>query len=326
MSFYKEFKPLLFFSGCHVQTILGSLTNFHKAPKSKCHFVVLPDHDCLTMEICTPKDWKKSDPTVVLLHGLCGSHKSNYLQRLAKRFYKRGIRSVRLNLRGCGSGRGYSRFLYHCGSGDDVIYALKELKNNWPDSNITLMGFSLGGNIALKLAGDLGVAAKELVVQVIAINPPADLKASVGLIGQSKNQLYEKYFIRLLREDVHYRHHRFGLPPVNIPSNMSIFEFDEYYVAPQTGYKSAFEYYENCSAKNVIEKIVVPCQILFAEDDPIIHSDIFQEIELPPNIEVMKTKKGGHLGFIANPFTRTGVRWMDFLLIQWVDKINPVIR
>lgn len=325
VSFYKEFKPLFFFSGCHAQTILGSLTSFHKAPKSTCHFVVLPDNDCLTMEICTPKKWRVTDPTVVLLHGLCGSHKSNYLQRLAKKFYKQGIRSVRLNLRGCGSGRGYSRFLYHCGSGDDVIYALKELKKNSPESKITLIGFSLGGNIALKLAGDLGGAGKDLLAQVIAINPPADLKSSVSLIGQSKNQMYEKYFIRLLREDVYYRHHRFGLPKVNIPSNMSIFEFDEYYVAPQIGYKSAFEYYENCSAKSVIEKIAVPCQILFAEDDPIIHSDIFQEMKLPSNIEVIKTQKGGHLGFIANPFSKTGVRWMDFFLFQWVEKINPVI-
>ncbi|MEI8300571.1 MAG: alpha/beta fold hydrolase [Chlamydiota bacterium] len=326
MSFCKDFKPLLFFSGCHAQTILGSLTSFHKAPKSVCHFIILPDNDCLTMEICTPKKWRADDPTVVLLHGLCGSHKSNYLQRLAKKFYKRGFRSVRLNLRGCGSGRGYSKFLYHCGSGDDVIYALKELKKNSPESKITLIGFSLGGNIALKLTGDLGEAAKDLLAQVIAVNPPADLKASVRLIGQPKNQIYERYFIRLLRADVHYRHQRFGLLHVNIPYNMSIFEFDEYYVAPQIGYKSAFEYYENCSAKGVMGKITIPCQVLFAEDDPIIDSDIFKEMKLPANIEVIKTRKGGHLGFIANPFSRTGVRWMDFFLFHWTDKINPRIK
>ncbi|MBM3192396.1 MAG: alpha/beta fold hydrolase [Chlamydiae bacterium] len=319
---FKEFKPLLFCSGCHVQTILGSLTSFHKAPKSVRQLVVLPDKDCLTMEVCTPKGWKMTDPTVVMLHGLCGSHKSNYLQRLVKKFYKRGYRTVRLNLRGCGSARGLSRFLYHCGSGEDVIHALKELKKQTPDSPITLMGFSLGGNIVLKLAGDLGEAAKGLLTQVLAVNPPADLKESVWLIGQPKNQMYERYFIRLLRADVHYRHKRFGLPEVNIPYNMSIFEFDEYYVAPQIGFKSALDYYESCSAKGVLKDIRIPCQILFAADDPIIHSEVFEELVLPSNIEVIRTARGGHLGFIASPFGAAGVRWMDYFVLHWVEKVN----
>lgn len=323
MSSDEEFKPLFFFSGCHSQTILGSLTSFHIAPGSAREYVKLPDRDCLTMEVCTPPHWRDHDPTVVLLHGLCGSHKSNYLQRLVKKFYKKGVRTIRLNLRGCGSGKGLSRFLYHCGCSDDIIFALKEIKKRAPYSSITLVGFSLGGNVALKLAGELGESAKDLLKQVIAISPPADLKSSVQLMGQPNNQMYEKYFIRLLRADVHYRHERFGLPKVNIPLNMSVFEFDEYYVAPQIGYKSAMDYYEACSAKKVLDKITISCQILFAKDDPIINSDKIKEDTLPRNINVIKTEYGGHLGFLANPFGKTGMRWMDYFLIKWIDKVNP---
>ena len=311
----EEFKPLFFFSGCHSQTILGSLTSFHIAPVSSREYVMLPDRDCLTMEVCTPKRWRDYDPTIVLLHGLCGSHKSNYLQRLVKKFYKKGIRTIRLNLRGCGSGKGLSRFLYHCGSSDDVVTALKEIKKRAPYSSITLVGFSLGGNIALKLAGELGEAAKDLLTQVIAVSPPADLKSSVQMMGQPNNQMYEKYFIRLLRADVYYRHERFGLPKVNIPLNMTVFEFDEYYMAPQNGYSSALKYYEASSAKTVLNKIAVSCQILFAKDDPIINSDAIREEMLPKNVHIVKTEKGGHLGFLSNPFSKTGVRWMDFFLI-----------
>jgi uncharacterized protein len=319
----EDFKPLYLFSGCHSQTILGSLTSFAVAPESVRDYVLLPDHDCLTMEVCTPPHWREDDPTVVLLHGLCGSHKSNYLQRLVNKFYKKGIRTIRLNLRGCGSGRGLARFLYHFGSSDDVVIALKAMKNKSPDSPITLIGFSLGGNIALKLAGELGEAAKDLLCQVIAVSPPADLKSSVQMIGHPKNQMYEKYFIRLLRADIHYRHARFGLPKVNIPLNMTVFEFDEYYMAPQNGYKSALEYYEACSAKTVLHKIAIPCQILFSKDDPIIHSDTIQGDLLPSSVSVIKTNRGGHLGFLSSPFSKTGARWMDHFLMQWIDKINP---
>lgn len=323
MGFNEEFKPLYFFSGCHSQTILGSLTSLHKAPPSVRECVRLADKDYMTMETCTPPNWRVTDPTVVLVHGLCGSHKSNYLQRLAKKFYKLGVKTVRVNLRGCGSGRGLARFFYHSGSSDDVLAMLKVLKNKYPQSSISLIGFSLGGNIVLKLAGELGESAKDLLTQVIAVSPPVDLKSSVHLIGKPDNQMYQRYFIRLLRSDVHYRHMQFNLPEVRIPYNMTIFEFDEYYIAPQIGFASALQYYDACSAKHVLNKIVVPCHILFAQDDPIIDSEVIEEKTLRDNISILKTPNGGHMGFLASPFSKTGCRWMDYILLKWVNGVNP---
>jgi predicted alpha/beta-fold hydrolase len=323
--FYLDFKPLRFFSDCHAQTILGSLTCFAKAPPSRTEYLLLADMDCLTMEICTPKNWNLSDPTVVLIHGLCGSDKSNYLQRLTKKFYSKGIQTVRVNLRGCGTSKGIARYFYHCGSSDDVLTCLKRVKSLFPRSPISLIGFSLGGNIALKLAGDLALAGGEIIKQVIAVNPPADLKSCVQTIGRPENSMYERYFIRLLREDVHFRHKRFGLPLVNLPKNMSIFEFDEYYIAPQIGYKSALDYYEACSSKRVIDKITVSCQILLAADDPIINTECFDKMNLPENVRVIKTPRGGHLGFLSSPFAPYGARWMDHFILSWVDFINPKV-
>lgn len=318
-----DFQPLRFISGCHAQTILGSLTSFCKAPHSHREYVCLPDMDCLTMERCTPSNWRETDPTVIMIHGLCGSHSSNYLQRLSKKLYEQGIQTVRINLRGCGSSKGLSKFFYHCGSSDDALACVKLIKRKFPQSPLSLVGFSLGGNIALKMAGELGQAGKELLTQVIAVNAPADLKTSVQLISQPKNLMYERYFIRLLRADVHYRHRRFGLPKVKLPIHMSIYEFDEYYIAPQIGYKSALDYYEACSAKKVVCNIAVPCQILFASDDPIIDTNCLDKEPLPDNVKVIKTANGGHLGFLASPFHRAGVRWMDHFVLSWLHKINP---
>lgn len=323
MDFHLDFEPLRFFSGCHAQTILGTLTSFCKAPKSQREYVMLPDMDCLTMERCTPKNWRETDPTIIMVHGLCGSHNSNYLQRLTKKLYHKGVQTVRVNLRGCGSSRGLSRFFYHCGSSDDVLMCVKQIKKAFPHSPISLVGFSLGGNIVLKLTGELGEAAKELLAQVIAVNAPADLRTSVQLIGLPKNKMYQRYFIGLLREDVHYRHERFGLPKVNLPKSMSIFEFDEYYIAPQMGYKSALDYYDACSSKRVIPQIAVPCQILFAGDDPIIHTSCLDHEPLPQNVKVIKTKQGGHLGFLSSPLSKSGARWMDHFVLSWINKINP---
>ncbi|NBS76025.1 MAG: hypothetical protein EBT28_00920, partial [Betaproteobacteria bacterium] len=152
--------------------------------------------------------------------------------RDSKQAYALGKCNNRVRGRGCGSSKGIARYFYHCGSSDDVLSCLKRVKFLFPQSPVSLIGFSLGGNIALKLAGDLALAGGEIIKQVIAVNPPSDLKSSVQTIGRPENSMYQRYFIRLLREDVHFRHKRFGLPLVNLPKNMSIFEFDEYYIAP----------------------------------------------------------------------------------------------
>lgn len=318
----EEFKPFFLFMSGHSQTIFGSLLSFQWPLRSETDYISLPDHDIITMETVTPGRWIEKDPTLVLLHGLCGSHNSNYLKRLTKKFIKKGYKVIRINLRGCGSGKGLARFAYHSGSSEDVNWALKNIKKRFPNSPLTLIGFSLGGNIVLKLAGELGDAIKELLVQVIAVSPPADLKECVRLIHHPDNQFYEKYFIKLLRQDTHYRHQKFKLPKVHLPTNMTIFEFDEYYMAPQIGFKSALDYYEACSSKYVIQNIKIPCQILFAKDDPIINHDVIDESCLPSWVSVVKTEHGGHLGFIANPLKQPGFRWMDHILMKWVDHFN----
>lgn len=316
---FQDFKPFFLFTNGHSQTIAGSLFSFEMPLRSKTHYVLLPDQDIITMEEVTPMTWQEKDPTVVLLHGLCGSHNSNYLKRLTKKFKKKGYKVVRINLRGCGSGKGLARYAYHSGSSGDVNIALKELKKQYPYSPFTLIGFSLGGNIALKLAGELGEAISSLLVQVIAISPPADLKECVRLIHHPDNQIYERYFIKLMRSDIHYRHQKFNLPKISLPSNMSIYEFDEYYMAPQNGFKSALDYYEACSSKYLINNITIPCQILFAKDDPIINPNIIDDIDIPKCVSIHKTEYGGHLGFVSNPFKKPGFRWMDHVLMHWVE-------
>ncbi len=317
MSTELPFNPFPFLVGSHRQTILGSFFTWKKVIRSKTHFVDLPDKDQIAIEVAIPKEWKETDPTVVMVHGLCGSHNSPYLVRLSKKLYKAGIASVRVNLRGCGSGKGRAKQIYHSGRSDDILEALKYIKDLLPRSALTLMGFSLGGNIVLKLAGELGPLGKEYITRVISLSPPTDLYSSIQLLGEEKNRFYERYFLRLLKLGVKYREKKFpDVPKVHFPKEMNLMLFDELYTAPQSGFKSAMDYYERASSVWVIPEIEVPCYILFAEDDPIIPSTCLDGIKLAKNIQIFKTKYGGHLGFLGSPL-KGKFHWMDDVLLNW---------
>lgn len=318
MEYHLNFKPLIKSSYC--QTIMGTAIDLEKDIASKTHYVKLPDEDLLALEVSTPKRWGDNDWTVVLVHGLCGSHKSHYMKRLAKRFYKAGIQAVRVNLRGCGSGRGLAKGIYHSGCSPDVEHVLKDLKTHFPRSPMVLVGFSMGANVVLKLTGELNGSAKELLRGVVAVSPPVNLLASARLFTMPKNQIYAKYFIRLLLNDVNFLHSHFpDLPPHNLPPDLTINDFDELYVAPRANFSSALDYYRHSSSKRVIEKIDIPTKILFARDDPIIRDNELDNLKLPENIDIYKTEYGGHIGFVGLNIFKD-FHWLDRVVYGWVKE------
>ena len=222
-------------------------------------------------------------------------------------------------MRGCGSGKGLAKQIYHSGRSEDVFAAVKALKEEHPESPLTLIGFSLGGNIVLKMAGELNTLAPSFLKKVIAVSPPVDLFASILLLGSAANAIYERYFYHTLRSDVLYLHKKFkDLPPVRLPLSLKLYEFDQIYTAPRCGFASAPDYYSKCSAIYYIEEIALPCKLLLAEDDPIVSCASLDAISLPKNIEVFKTKKGGHMGYLGNPRAATGLYWLDSLLVDWI--------
>ena len=316
MSEQPVFKPFPLWTGCHAQTIAGSFFSFGSNPSSLKRFVYLLDGDKLVMEITTPKGWRDDDKTAVLVHGLCGSHLSPYIVRMTRKLLKKGVRVVRLNLRGCGSGRGHAKKVYHSGLSDDIWEAIREIKRDTPYSGITVIGYSLGGNIVLKMGGERGDEAKQFIDKLISVNPPIHIKSTIEHL--SKNSFYERYFMTALRDDVAYRHENFHeLPPIRIPVEMTLLEFIEFYVAPQAGYHDVWEYYNACSSCRLVQDISVPCSILFSRDDPIVDCNLLDQSNLPKNVEVVITENGGHLGYLGIPGQKGGFHWMDSLLLQW---------
>jgi len=314
------FRPLPLLTNPHVQTFVAAKLAWPLEPPSVTRFVQLPDDDTIALEVSTPAGWQPEDQTVVLLHGLCGCHRSPYMQRLARKLLRCGIRAVRMNLRGCGSGKGLARYPYHSGQSTDVLAVLESLQQACPRSPVTLVGFSLGGNIILKLAGELAAMVPANVQRVIAICSPVDLAACVRLLLQPANRLYDRYFTQLLCAEVAYRHSRFpDLPPVKLPQRLSLYEFDEYYTAPQCGFRDALDYYRQCSAAPLVPQITIPCHMLFAADDPVVDAHVFDGVALPPHVQVIRTSYGGHLGFLGIPGRPGGYHAMDAQLLAWIS-------
>ncbi len=318
------FRPFPLLRHRYLQTIIAARLHTPREPPSVTRRVRLPDNDAIASQVSTPPGWHLSDPTVVLVHGLCGSHQSPYMRRLACKLWRCGIRAVRMNMRGCGSGQGLARQPYHSGQSDDVQAVLADLRQETPQSPLTAIGFSLGGNLVLKLAGELGEDASDYLRQVIAVCPSADLTACCAKLSQPENRFYEQYFVTLLKAAVAARHAQFrDLPAVDLPEQLTLRQFDDLYTAPQCGFRDALDYYQRCSAAPLVPHIATPCRILVAADDPFIDASVLTTMALPPQVQVCQTERGGHLGFLGCPWEPGGYRWLDTQLLSWVE--NPTM-
>jgi hypothetical protein len=314
------FRPFPLLGGRHAQTLIAATVWWPVGPPSETQLVELADGDRIALEVSTPSSWRPDGATVVLVHGLCGCHRSPYLVRMARRLHRRGLRAVRMNLRGCGTGRGLARQLYHSGRSDDVLAVLESLRRETPRSPTSLVGFSLGGNLALKLAGELADAAPQLLERVIAVCPPADLAACSRRLALPENRFYDRRFVALLRADVEERRRLFpDLPPIELPPRLTLFEFDDLYTAPRCGFAGALDYYTRASSAPLVPRIAVPCTVLFAGDDPVIDPDVLDGLPLPENVRVVRAARGGHLGFLGAPWNDGGWRWLDARLLEWLE-------
>jgi predicted alpha/beta-fold hydrolase len=312
-----SFDPFFLFKSSFRQTIMGYLMK-PMNPRSTRKLIDLPDNDKLSIEITTPKTWDENK-VVVMVHGLCGSHKSPTLVRMTRKLSFKKMKVIRANLRNCGSGKGFSKKIYHCGTSEDIFEVIKFIKKENNNSKIILVGFSLGGNIVLKMVGELKENAKDYLNQVIALSPPVDILSSTKLFEKPENKLYLKHFSKLLKEDVKYLQKRYkDFPKIKLPNNMNIHDFNEKFIVPFFGFENLDDYYKKASAKYFVKDIKIPCKILLSEDDPIVSSKSLDDVKIPDNINIYKTKNGGHLGYLGKFNDKRGFYWLDNLLLDWI--------
>jgi uncharacterized protein len=313
------FRPLPFLGNRHLQTVLASLWKgkIPPFPSSERH-AVLDDGDKLVLHGSLPLAWQPGRPVALLTHGLGGTHASGYMQRVACLLVSRGWRAVRLDLRGCGRGAALARRTYHGGCSDDVRAAAAAIHDWDPAAPISLVGFSLGGNIVLKLAGE----AYDLPVQglraVAAIAPPIDMERCAELIGLRRNRIYERYFVESLREQVALQGSFFpDMPGARFPRRLTMRLFDDLYTAPRGGFLDALDYYRKASSFSLIERIDVPAWILTARDDPFVAIEPFETLKCPTSLHLEIADCGGHLGFLGADGAG-GIRWAERRMVDWL--------
>ena len=242
-------------------------------------------------------------PVLLALHGLEGSSQAHYMRGLADKAFARGWSAVLLNQRNCGGTEHLCDGLYHSGLTEDADAVIRTLSTADGISRIAVAGYSLGGNLALKLAGDYGEAPPPELRAVCAVSPVMDLASCVAALERRRNFAYQWNFVRGLRGRMRRkaRHHpgRFTLD--RLAAIWTVRAFDEAYTAPHFGYASAADYYHRASAMRVVDRIRVPALIITAEDDPFVPVAPFRDPRVTgnPAVRLVVTRHGGHCGFVG---------------------------
>jgi uncharacterized protein len=304
----------------HLQTILAHFwpagLDERRFPVERRLYASAPGVQVL-VETQQPEGERAGD--VVLVHGLEGSSRAGYMLSMGQTALAAGYAVHRLNLRTCGGTEEHSETPYHSGMTADLLAVLRSLQAEGRGPR-HVVGYSLGGNIALKLAGELGEAARGLIASVCGVSTPIDLSACTRSLEKRENRIYELRFLKRLKRRVRTlsRLRPGCFPTDGLDAVNSIRAFDDRFTASWFGFAGAEDYYRTQSALQFLPGVRVPALIVQAKDDPVIPFSIFDspEVRNNPCIEVIAADHGGHLGFLARRPPRF---WNDAVVLEFIE-------
>jgi predicted alpha/beta-fold hydrolase len=307
------FQPRRFLSNGHLQTILGNyLPREDHLPPAEAQLVEVSaaTDDQMSSQILCHCHWQPAEvratrPTAIIVHGLEGSSNSQYVVGNGNKLWLAGCNVIRMNMRNCCGTEGLTPTLYHSGLSADVLAVLRFFADRDGLQSISLIGYSMGGNLVLKLAGDLGNAAPPQLHSVIGVSPAVDLGPSADALHEPVNRIYELKFLRALLS--RFRRKVSLFPRVydaNLATGIhSLREFDDRITALYSGFSGADDYYHRAAAARVLDRIAVPTLIIHALDDPFVRlvPETRSKIAANPNITFVESPHGGHCAFLAQP-------------------------
>jgi len=317
---FDPFMPRRYLRNRHAMTLAGNFLprrNNLPAPE-ECLFRVADDAQVLCH--CHWQPQADERPAIIIVHGLEGSSLSQYVIGTAAKAWEAGMSIVRMNMRTCGGTERLTPTLYHSGLSSDVSVVLRNIVEKKNVRRVALVGYSMGGNLVLKLAGELSANAPAELKAVAAVSPAADLAASADAMHDWGNRIYEwKFLLSLMR--------RFKRKSALFPDlykkiarwPASIREFDHVITARYCGFSSADDYYHRAAAARVIDKIMLPTLVVHAADDPFIRllPETREKMRANPHITLLETAHGGHCAFLAQPNGYDG-RWAERQIIHFL--------
>ena len=307
----QPFVPL--FKNPHAQTIAGHFWPRPSARRSAVEKKLYCTEPEVQVLVETERPAGAPRGEIVLVHGLEGSADAGYMHSMAACAVAAGYAVHRLNLRSCGGTERLARTVYHGGLTTDLLAVVRTLAGEGR-APVWLVGFSLGGNLVAKLAGELGDDARSLLAGVAAASAAIDLEACASRIGQPDNRLYELRFLMLMRARARAVWHSTA---ADLRGIRSVFEMDDRIAAPHNGFTGAQHYYRTQSANQFLERIRVPTLFVAAKDDSFVPFRIYDHAAFRQNpcLQLVATEYGGHLGFLAKRRPRL---WLDHAIMEWI--------
>ena len=332
---YTPFVPRWWLRNGHLQTIFGNLLRRRNSlPAPTTQWVeVSPAHgtQIASHVLCEchwqPQPGRAMRPTAILLHGLEGSSRSQYVVGNADKLWRAGCNVIRMNMRNCGSSvlgdpQRATPTLYHSGLSDDVGRVMRHFIVAEDLQSVALVGYSMGGNLVLKLAGELSAAAPPQLRCVVGVSPAVDLAASADALHVGFNRFYERRFLRTLLRRFRRKVMIFprAFDPRRALGIASLREFDDRITALYSGFRSADDYYHRAAAARVLADIAVPTLLLHACDDPFIRflPETRADIAANPHITLLETEHGGHCAFLASPTQDNDGYWAEHTALAFV--------
>jgi len=302
MSFQpRPFRPSSWAPGPHLQTLLARSLRARNGIRYERERLETPDGDFLDL------DWGPDPgpgaPVVLVLHGLEGSSLRGYVRSVCSGLVANGIRPAALNFRGCSGEPNRARTFYHSGETSDPAWVLAELAARHPDRRFGAIGFSLGGNILLKMMGERVDGGSELLDAAVAMSVPYDLAAGCDLLERSPmGRAYAAYFLRSLRGKVRAKAAALlgDLDHRALREARTLRRFDDIVTAPLHGFRDAAHYYRESSSTQFLPEVAVPTLLLHAADDPFLPTAAIPRAEVARNrrLQLLLHPRGGHVGFL----------------------------
>lgn len=315
------FRPRRGLSNGHLQTIVG---NYLPRPAFRVPFSaeiveVDPADGSRVLCHCHWQPDRSEALTLVLIHGLEGSSDSQYIRGLSARAWDAGCNVIRMNMRNCGDTELLTPTLYHSGLSGDVSAVVKHFEKRYELQRVGIVGYSMGGNLALKMAGEWGRSRP--LVGVAAVCPAIDLSAGSDALHEAVNRVYEKRFLLGLMNRFNRKAKLFPdiYEPRKIGPVRSLREFDDKIVARYLNFRDADDYYFRASSARVVDRIEVPTLILHAQDDPFIRltPETRGKLEANPWICFVETRHGGHCAYLSCDKGQD-IHWAEAAVIRFL--------
>ncbi|HUC42181.1 MAG TPA: alpha/beta fold hydrolase [Candidatus Micrarchaeaceae archaeon] len=306
--FVKDFAPPFLLRNPHAMTLAAVLwrRRFPRLPPSVPRLFDTEPGTQVRAD-CHWQSLPSAHPTLVLLHGLEGSSESAPILGAAEKAWLAGFNVLRLNQRNCGGTERLTPTLYHSGLSIDIRCVISELAARDSLPEIFAAGFSMGGNLVLKMAGEWSTSAPAQFRALVAIAPALDLAACADALARPANFIYERHFVKSLRA---HMLRKASLFPDRYPASRlrglssvrTVRQFDDVVTAKFCGFRDASDYYSQSSARNVVARVARPALVFTAQDDPFvpIESFAFPALRENPQITFFAPRYGGHCGFVSS--------------------------